>query len=96
MIVLYNPKSKKRTTQIERAREIILRHRPGTTPVGIVTAATRENERREIRTLDDMLHGEIGMQSAVIVGNSATRTWRDYMYTPRGYAGKYDLGGEDA
>ncbi len=92
VIVLYNPRSKKRTTQIERARDIVLRYRPAETPVGIVTAATRETEQRLIGTLGDLPVSEIGMQSTVIIGNSSTRTWRGFMYTPRGYAEKYDLG----
>lgn len=91
VIVLYNPKSKKRTEHIERAREIVLAQRGPETPVGIVTAATRENEVVALTTLEKMLEAEIGMQSCVIIGNSATFTWRDFMVTPRGYAGKYTL-----
>ncbi len=89
VIVLYNPKSKKRTAHIERAREIILAHRAPETPVGIVTAATRESETITLTTLDKMLEAEIGMQSCVIIGNSMTFAWEHYMVTPRGYAGKY-------
>lgn len=91
VIVLYNPKSKKRTEHIARAREIILAQRGTETPVGIVTAATRENEVVTLTTLDKMLEAEITMQSCVIIGNSATFTWREFMVTPRGYAGKYAL-----
>ena len=91
VIVLYNPKSKKRTAHIERAREIVLAQRGPETPVGIVTAATRENEVVTLTTLEKMLEAEIGMQSCVIIGNSATFAWREFMVTPRGYAGKYAL-----
>ncbi|MEW6593468.1 MAG: precorrin-3B C(17)-methyltransferase [Thermodesulfobacteriota bacterium] len=91
VIVLYNPKSKKRTAHIERAREIVLAHRGPETPVGIVTAATRENEVVTLTTLDTMLAAEITMQSCVIIGNSSTFAWRDFMVTPRGYSGKYAL-----
>lgn len=89
--VLYNPKSKKRTSQLAEAREIFLRHRAPETPVGLVTAASRDNESVELRTLADMLAAEIGMQSAVIIGNSQTFVWQNHMVTPRGYAGKYGL-----
>jgi precorrin-3B C17-methyltransferase len=44
VIALYNPKSKKRTEHIIRARDIILRYRSEDTPVGIVSNAMRENE----------------------------------------------------
>ena len=88
---IYNPKSKKRTEQIVRTREIFLSCRDPQTPVGIVTAATRENEKIVITTLDRMLENEITMQSTLIIGNSQTFTWNDLMITPRGYKRKYDL-----
>ena len=88
---IYNPRSKRRTKQIIRAREIFLSHRDPKTPVGIVTAATRDNEKIVITTLDEMLEQEIGMQSTVIIGNSQTYTWKDLMITPRGYGDKYQL-----
>lgn len=88
---IYNPKSKKRTEQIVRAREIFLQHRSPETVVGIVTAATRENEKIVITTLADLLENEIGMQSTVIIGNSQTYKWNDLMVTPRGYSDKYKI-----
>ena len=89
--VLYNPKSKKRTTQIVRAREIMLEHRDPATPVGIVSGATRAHETVRLTSLSDMLDQEIGMQTTVIIGNSATFIFGDKMGTPRGYTAKYGL-----
>ncbi|MCF6186742.1 MAG: precorrin-3B C(17)-methyltransferase [Desulfobulbaceae bacterium] len=89
--VLYNPKSKKRTTQIVRAREIMLEHRDAATPVGIVSGATRAHETVCLTSLADMLDEEIGMQTTVIIGNSATFISGDKMVTPRGYTAKYGL-----
>jgi precorrin-3B C17-methyltransferase len=91
VVALYNPRSKKRTEQIVKAREIMLDHRSGDTPVGIVTAATRDNETVVITTLAEMLGKEITMQSTVIIGNSQTFVWQNKMITPRGYAEKYQL-----
>jgi len=91
VVAIYNPRSKRRTEQIVRAQEIFLSHRSPKTPVGIVTAATRENEKIVITTLEDMLNQQIGMQSTVIIGNSQTFTWNDLMITPRGYSEKYQL-----
>ncbi len=91
VMVIYNPRSKKRREQIEIARDIILQLRDGKTPVGIVTNATRENESVVITDLENMLEHEIGMQSTVIIGNSTTFVWNGFMITPRGYNGKYDL-----
>lgn len=91
--VLYNPKSKKRTSQIERAQEIFLAHRSPDTPVGVVHAASRPDESVQLCTLASMLEADIGMQSTVTIGNSQTCTWQNRMITPRGYAGKYDIAG---
>ncbi len=93
VIVIYNPKSKKRDWQIGRARQIIMAGRDPATPVGIVTAATRQNEIVLVTTLEKMLEAEIGMQSTVIVGNSRTRAAGNVMVTPRGYDRKYSLDG---
>jgi len=91
VVAIYNPKSKKRAEHIVRAREILLKHRSPETPVGIVTAATRENERIVLTTLEKMLESEIDMQTTIIVGNSTTFAWQGFMVTPRGYAAKYAL-----
>ncbi|MBU4229771.1 MAG: precorrin-3B C(17)-methyltransferase [Proteobacteria bacterium] len=91
VVVIYNPKSKKRAEHIVKAREILLAHRSPETPVGIVTAATRENERIVLTTLGKMLESEIDMQTTIIVGNSMTFAWQGFMVTPRGYAAKYAL-----
>lgn len=91
VIVIYNPKSKGRPDNINKARDIILRHRPEHTPVGIVKAATRENETVTVTDLKQMLDCEIDMQSTVIIGNSQTYVWNGKMVTPRGYARKYDI-----
>ncbi len=91
VIVLYNPKSKKRTAHIGRAQEIILEYRDAQTPVGIVSAATRDAESVELTTLQEMAACEINMQTTVIVGNTKTFAWDGHMVTPRGYDGKYRL-----
>lgn len=91
VIVIYNPKSKRRAGHIEKARDIIAQYRPGDTPVGIVTAATRENEQVVVTSLAKMDAEEINMQSCVLIGNCSTFTWRDKMITPRGYKDKYIL-----
>ena len=91
--VLYNPKSGGRRTQIERARQIMLAHRDGKTPVGIVTDATRAEEEVVVTTLDEMLRHEINMKSTVIIGNSMSRRMggKSKILTPRGYERKYSL-----
>lgn len=91
VIALYNPKSKKRTEHIVKAREILLQYRQPSTPVGIVKGATRDDERVLVTDLEHMLANEITMQTTIIIGNSCTFSWRGKMVTPRGYSGKYAL-----
>lgn len=91
VINLYNPKSKKRDWQIGRAREILLENRQGSTPVGIVSRATREQQEVTITDLNRMLDYPMDMQTVVIVGNSRSFFLGPYMVTPRGYSDKYDL-----
>ncbi|MGC5326170.1 precorrin-3B C(17)-methyltransferase [Brevibacillus sp. SYSU BS000544] len=91
VIALYNPKSGKRTRQIEEAKRIISQYRSPDTPVGLVKSAYRDRQKIEITTLEHMLDCEIGMLSTVIVGNSSTFMYDGKMITPRGYQRKYTL-----
>ena len=75
---LYNPKSK-------------LKHRSPDTPVGIVTAASRDQQSKVISTLQDFTKEEINMFSLVIIGNSQTYVQEGWMVTPRGYEKKEQL-----
>ncbi len=84
-VALYNPRSMRRTWQLERARELLLQHRPGTTPVGIVTDATRPGQRIVHTTLDGLDPDEVGMLSIVLVGSSTTTIVDGRLVTPRGY-----------
>ncbi len=86
IIVLYNPRSRGRETQIIQARNLILTHRRPETPVGIVRNAKRSGEQKVITTLQGMLEEEIDMFSTVVIGNSQTRVLHNLMVTPRGYS----------
>jgi len=91
VIVIYNPKSKGRPEHIKKAMDIILQHRNAQTPVGIVRAATRDEEEIIISNLGNVPYQKIDMQSTVIIGNSMTFVWKDKMVTPRGYGSKYKI-----
>jgi len=91
VMVIYNPKSKKRDWQLEKAQKITLKYRDGGTPVGIVTSAMRPGPRIQIITLDRLHTMAVDMQTTVFIGNESTRTFGEFMFTPRGYGGKYDL-----
>lgn len=91
VIVLYNPKSKKRDWQLKRAQELIMEHRDGKTPVGVVTGAMRENQNVSFTTLDQLDLADIGMQTVIFIGSSASIKYLDFLFTPRGYSKKYKI-----
>jgi len=91
VIVLYNPRSKGRADHINKARDIILKHRTRSTVVGIVTGAMREHEKIIVTDLEHMRDSDIDMQTTVVIGNSNTFRWNDLMITPRGYEKKFKI-----
>ena len=89
VVVIFNPRSKTRITQIQEAQRILLTARPPQTPAGIVRNACREGEDVIVTTLGDLLTHEIDMSSIVFIGNSSSFVDRQgRMVTPRGYASK--------
>jgi len=86
VIALYNPKSKRRVNQIIEVQQILLQFRKKNTPVGIVTNAGRENQKKIISTLENFTQEDINMFSLVIIGNSQTFIKENFMITPRGYS----------
>lgn len=94
VLAIYNPRSKTRPHGLQRALDLLLQYRAATTPVGIVRRAMRDGQWHAITTLGEVPVAEVDMQSMVIVGNSQTYIWDGWMVTPRGYLGKYTLGGE--
>jgi len=86
VIALYNPKSKRRVTQLEEVQKILLEYRKKNTPVGIVTNAGRDGESKIISTLENFTREEINMFSLVLIGNSQTFVKAGFMLTPRGYS----------
>lgn len=91
VIVIYNPRSRKRTWQLERAQELILAHRDRATPVAVVTGAMRDNQEIVFTRLDQMHTAPVGMQTVLFIGSSSTATYMDFIYTPRGYTDKYTV-----
>jgi len=91
VMVIYNPKSKKRDWQLEKAVDIVKRFRHPDTPVGIVKSSTRSDEQVHISTLARFDGTIVDMQSTVIFGNSKSYIWRNKMVTPRGYLEKYHI-----
>ena len=101
VLVLYNPRSKRRTLQLEEALSLGLSHRPGGTPVGIVRNARRQGQACAIVPLEQVDPERVDMLSLLIIGNASSRivpgtgaeplSWEGgaRMVTPRGYHNKY-------
>ncbi|WP_459809187.1 precorrin-3B C(17)-methyltransferase [Halopiger thermotolerans] len=93
-ITIYNPWSRKRRENFQKACEILLTHRDPDTPVGIVHGAGREDEQvmiTELGELEELGESEIiDMTTTIVVGTEDTYVWDDRMVTPRGYETKYD------
>ncbi|MGB2728823.1 MAG: precorrin-3B C(17)-methyltransferase [Halobacteriota archaeon] len=91
-VVIYNPKSKNRTVQLEKAYDIFMRFRDAKTIVGIVRNAEREGCKVEITTLEDLpdFYSHIDMSTTIIIGCAGTKNLGGRMVTRRGYERKYD------
>ena len=92
VISFYNPQSLRRRTLLPEAKEILLNHRPETTPVVIARNLGREDETVRVVPLVDFNPEEVDMLTLVMIGNSETRFVERgsklFVYTPRGYAKK--------
>ena len=90
VVALYNPRSQRRQSQLLEAREILLKHRPGDTPVGIVGDAFRPGQRVTITNLQDLEKEaeSVDMVTIVVIGNSTTYLHGGRIITPRGYEEK--------
>lgn len=90
VVALYNPASLRRRDHIERARDILLSHRPPETPVVLARNLGRTGETLSIVPLRALSTGHADMLTLVLVGNSRTKTLERggklWVYTPRGYA----------
>lgn len=85
VIVLYNPMSHKRTENLRKACEILLKYRPEETPCGIASNIGRDGEISKILTLGELKDTAVDMFTTVFVGNFVTRVIDGKLVTPRGY-----------
>jgi precorrin-3B C17-methyltransferase len=83
VLALYNPRSRGRSWQLGRAREVLVEYRPGDTPVGLVTDAGRDSEQVELTTLATLDPARAGMHTVVIVGCATTSRLGDWLVTAR-------------
>jgi cobalt-precorrin 5A hydrolase/precorrin-3B C17-methyltransferase len=87
VVALYNPRSLGRDWQLGRAKELLLEHRPGSTPVLLARQLGRAEEAQSLHTLADLPIEAVDMLTLVLIGNSSSRVEAGRMVTPRGYPG---------
>lgn len=85
IVTFYNPRSRGRDWQLPKALSLLAEHRLPSTPVGVVHAASRPDERSEVTTIAALDVTTVDMVTVVTVGNTATRNVAGRMVTPRGY-----------
>ena len=95
VVAFYNPRSLKRTDQIEHAIKALRQHRPDDTPLVIASNLGRPTEQVNIKRLADFDANEVDMLTLVMVGSSQSQAFprgdgKTYAFTPRGYAKKRD------
>lgn len=84
-IALYNPSSKKRSDYLQKACDILLKHKPAKTVCGFVKNIGREGQQAQIMTLLELRQAEVDMFTTVFIGNCQTKVLSGKMVTPRGY-----------
>ncbi|MDH5188026.1 MAG: precorrin-3B C(17)-methyltransferase [Rhodospirillaceae bacterium] len=98
-VAFYNPVSKRRTKQLEIARDILLGHRDPDTPVILGRNLGRDGENIRVITLAELSSSDADMLTMVIVGGPETKTIKrgekTYVYTPRGYSKKMKEGAKN-
>jgi cobalt-precorrin 5A hydrolase/precorrin-3B C17-methyltransferase len=101
VVALYNPVSRRRTTQLVRAVEILSAKRPADTPVVLARNLGRKGEAVRVIELAALTPEAVDMLTVVLIGSSATRRVERgdggvWVYTPRGYGAKADPAGKDS
>lgn len=85
VLAIYNPRSTKRTEPFRQAMEILRRHRPGRTLVGLARAVGSCEQQVKLTTLARLDESQLDMRTVMIVGSSQTRRVGGRMVTTRGY-----------
>lgn len=93
VVALYNPRSLKRSDQLERAMAILRPLRPANTPVVVASNLGRSGEALRILPFCEFDASTVDMLTIVIVGSASSRAFTRgdgamIAYTPRGYAQK--------
>jgi cobalt-precorrin 5A hydrolase/precorrin-3B C17-methyltransferase len=91
VMAFYNPVSRARPWQLDRALDIVREYRNGETLIVLGRNVGRPGETLTTTTLDKLHSSQVDMRTMVIVGSSTTRSFPrtdghgDWVYTPRWY-----------
>ena len=85
VITLYNPSSKKRHDYLQKACDIMMKHKSPDTKCGYVRNIGRDEEESTVLTLKELREAQVDMFTTVIVGNEMTQVINGKLVTPRGY-----------
>jgi precorrin-3B C17-methyltransferase len=83
-LALYNPRSRTRTWQLERALEVLREHRDADTSIAVVTDAARPGERVARATLATLDPEAVTMRSLLVVAGDSARTAGPWLVAERG------------
>lgn len=85
VICFYNPSSIKRKDYLEKACDIVLKHRGPETMCGYAKNIGRDGETGTVLTLGELKETQVDMFTTVFLGNSQTKEIGGKLVTPRGY-----------
>lgn len=89
-IAFYNPVSKQRTWQLEKAKAILLQWRSPETPVVLACNLGRPGQTVTVKALGQLAIEDADMRTVILIGSSKTRMiqqrqGKQWVYTPRHY-----------
>jgi precorrin-2 C20-methyltransferase/precorrin-3B C17-methyltransferase len=88
VLAIYNPASRSRTWQVEKARDLLLRHRSPDTPVVVGRDVGGPEESVRVVRLAELDASTVDMRCLLLIGSSQTRvSARGTVFTPRRYPG---------
>ena len=87
-IAFYNPVSKQRTWQLEKAKELLLQWRSPQTPVILARNLGRPGQTVRVKSLEQLAIEDADMRTVILIGSSKTRIvqqrqGKQWVYTPR-------------
>jgi precorrin-3B C17-methyltransferase len=85
VIVIYNPIGKVGIRRLKETIAILMEYRKDVTPVGVVSETDGKENTVEILTLNRLLQHKINENSTLVIGNSESYTFHEWMITPRNY-----------